>query len=123
MSSNQEWQPVLSRNQRKRMRTSSGEESDVERVSPHTQTTQTKFKNTNPSEMPQGKRQGFPKFKALPTEGTTSYAIMVAKMEKEWPALRSQVTAKPNVYGQWVITPKTEDAFNMLCQTDCLTLL
>ena len=47
----------------------------------------------------------------------------VAKMEKEWPALRSQVTAKPNVYGQWVITPKTEDAFNILCQTDCLTQL
>ena len=122
MSSNKEWQPVLSRNQKKRMRTSSGEESDVERVSPHTQSTQTKSKNTNSSEMPQGRRQGFPKFKALSTEGTTSYA-MVAKMEKEWPSLRSQVTAKPNVYGQWVITPKTEDTFNILCQTDCLTQL
>ena len=69
--------------------------------------------------MPQGRRQGFPKFKALPTEGTT----MVAKMGKEWPSLRSQVTAKPNVYGQWVITPKTEDAFDILCQTDRLTQL
>ena len=122
MSSNKEWQPVLSRNQKKRMRTSSGEESDVEWVSPHTQSTQTKSKNSNSIEMPQGRRQGFPKFKALPTEGTTSYA-MEAKMEKEWPSLRSQVTAKPNIYGQWVITPKTEDAFDILCQTDCLTQL
>ena len=64
------------------MRNVSGEESDVERVSPHTQTTQTKTKNVNPSEIPQGRRQGFPKFKALPIEGTTSYA-MVAKMEKD----------------------------------------
>ena len=67
----------------------------MERVSPHTQTSQT-------TEVPQGRRQGFPKFKALPTEGTTSYA-MVEKIEKDWPALRSQVTARPNVYGQWVI--------------------
>ena len=114
MGTTQEWQPVQSRNQRKRMRTSSGEESDVERVSPHTQTTQN-------SEVPQGKRQGFPKFKALPSEGTTSYA-MVAKLEKDWPALRSQVTARPNVYGQWVITPRTEEAFNTLSQT-CFTQL
>ena len=63
----------------------------MEQVSPHTKTTQT-------SEVPQGRRQGFPKFKALPTEGTTSYA-MVAKLEKDWPALRSQVMARPNVYG------------------------
>ena len=46
---------------------------------------------------------------------------MVAKLEKEWSALRSQVTARPNVYGQWVITPKTEDAFKTLCETDFLT--
>ena len=89
MGTTQEWQPVQSRNQRKRMRTSSGEENDVERVSPHTQTTQN-------SEVPQGKRQGFPKFKALPSEGTTSYA-MVAKLEKDLLALRNQVTARPNV--------------------------
>ena len=114
MGTTQEWQPVQSRNQRKRMRTSSGEESDVERVSPHTQTTQN-------SEVPQGKRQGFPKFKALPSKGTTSYT-MVAKLEKDWPALRSQVTARPNVYGQWVITPRTEEAFNTLSQT-CFTQL
>ena len=114
MSSNQEWQPVLSLNERKRMRTSSGEENDVEWVSPHAQTTQT-------SEVPQGRRQGFPKFIALPTEGTTSYA-MVAKLEKEWPALRSQMTARPNVYGQWVIAPRTDEAFNTLSQT-CLTQL
>ena len=103
------------------MRIASGEESDVEQVSSHTQTTQTK-KNVSTSEVPQGRRQGFPKFKGLPTEGTTSYA-MAAKMEKKWPALRSQVTARPNVYGQWVKKLKTEDAFNMLCQTDCLTQL
>ena len=86
----------------------------MERVSPHTQTTQT-------SEVPQGRRQGFPKFKALPTEGTTLYA-MVAKLEKNWPALRSQVTVRSNVYGQWVITPRTEEAFNTLSQT-CFTQL
>ena len=114
MTSNQEWQPVRSRNERMRMRTSSGEESDVERVSPHTQTTQT-------SEVPQGRRQGFPKFKALSTEGTTSYA-MVAKLEKDWLALRSQVTARPNVYCRWVITPRTQEAFNTLSQI-CFTQL
>ena len=86
----------------------------MERVSPHTQTTQT-------SEVPQERLQGFQKFKALPTEGTTLYT-MVAKLEKEWLALRSQVTAKPNIYGQWVITPRTEEAFNTLSQT-CLTQL
>ena len=47
---------------------------------------------------------------------------MVAKLEKDWPALRSQVTARPNVCGQWVITPRTEEAFNTLSQT-CLTQL
>ena len=86
----------------------------MERVSPDTQITQT-------SEVPQGRRQGFPKFKALPTEGTTSYA-MVAKLEKDWLALRSQVTARPNIYGQWVIIPRTEEAFNTLSQT-CFTQL
>ena len=72
--------------------------------------------------MPQGREQDFPKFKALPTKGTT-FDAMVAKLEKEWPALRSQVTARPNIYGQWVITPRTEEAFNMLSQTDCLIQL
>ena len=32
------------------------------------------------------------------------------------------MTARPNVYGQWVITPRTEEAFNTLSQT-CLTQL
>ena len=86
----------------------------MEWVSPHIQTAQN-------SEVPQGRRQGFPKFKALLSEGTTLYA-MVATLEKDWPALRRQVTARPNVYGQWVITPRTEEAFNMLSQT-CFTQL
>ena len=114
MGTTQEWQPVQSPNQRKRMRTFSGEESDVEQVSSHTQTTQN-------SEVLQGKRQGFPKFNGLPSEGTTSYA-MVAKLEKDWPVLKSQVTPRPNVYGQWAITPRTEETFNTLSQK-CFTQL
>ena len=47
---------------------------------------------------------------------------MVAKLEKDWPALRSQVTARPNIYGQWVITPRTEEPFNTLSQM-CFTQL
>ena len=86
----------------------------MERVSPHIQTTQN-------SEVPQGSWQGSPKFEALPSKGTTLYA-MVAKLEKDWLALRSQVTARPNLYGQWVITPRTEEAFNTLSQM-CFTQL
>ena len=116
---NGQWQEVRSKNAKKRMRTSSGEESDTVLAS-------TQASTSNPNANAHGNqkvtKQGFPKFKALPTEGITSYA-KVTRLEKEWPALRSQVTARPNIYGQWVITPRTEEAYKTLQSTDFLTQL
>ena len=82
-----------------------------------------KRKRTNSNELKQnrtmentGNGQNFPKFKAMANaeQGVkTSYAAMV-KLEKEWPALSSKVRARPNIYGQWVITPKDQEAYNYL---------
>ena len=83
--------------------------------SPTTQTTQAATPSPQPSP-----RTIFPKFRVMPSKEATSYAA-VAALETAHPNLK--FTARPNHHGNFVLTPKSQEAYNLLTASTSNTLL
>ena len=101
-----EWQQQRSRKNRRRPPSPTTQSTQMTQAATPTQTTQAATSTPQPSP-----RTIFPKFRVMATQEATSYAA-VAALETTHPTLR--ITARQNHHGNFVVTPKNQEAYNLL---------